>query len=268
MTNFAIVGILGRMGQVIANLSLKYKELNLIAGYEHPQHKDLKKNYADVLFLNKNNFDFEVETIQEADLSNVDGVIDFSLPKSAVTTAQICAEKKIPLVIGATGWSDEQLQEIKQSSKNIPILQANNMSIGVNMLFALTQKASASLHDKGFVPEITEIHHKHKKDAPSGTAVTLEEIVLDEYSMTKENSVYGRKGIVGERPDKQIGVHALRGGDVVGEHTVFFFGENERIEIKHQATSRDVFAKGALEALIYIQSQKAGLYDMQKMLGL
>ncbi len=140
------------------------------------------------------------------------------------------------------------------------------MSLGVNVLFFLVQQAAKLLRE--FEVEITEIHHSKKKDAPSGTAVRLKDIVLQMYGFKENDVIYGRKGIVGERPKKEIGVHAIRGGDVVGEHTVYFFSEGERIEITHKATSRNIFARGALVAAKWLIHQKPGLYSMNDVLGI
>jgi 4-hydroxy-tetrahydrodipicolinate reductase len=148
----------------------------------------------------------------------------------------------------------------------MPIVLAPNMSIGVNLLFKLVEQAAKTLRDKGFDIEVIEMHHRYKKDAPSGTAVKIVDILKKETEIQKV--VYGREGLIGERSNKEIGVFALRGGDVVGEHTVIFATMGERIELTHRATSRDIFAKGALEAAKWIVGKPNGLYDMQDVLGL
>lgn len=264
--HFGIVGAMGRMGQAIARASLQNNQLSLAKAFEAQGHPALQQNYAQATGIHVN-AQLSLSTISSEDLSQLNGVIDFSRPEAALNTASLCADKKTPLVIGTTGFTSEQQGAIKQAAQKTAVLLSSNMSIGVNLLFALTRQAARSLHNKNFDPEVTEIHHKLKKDAPSGTARSLEEIILAEYGWGSDSSCYGREGIIGERPQKQLGVFALRGGDVVGEHTVFFFGEGERIELKHQATSRETFAAGALSALLFLQGKPPGLYSMADVLG-
>ena len=171
------------------------------------------------------------------------------------------------MVIGTTGFTDDQIKEIKELSKDVPVVLAPNMSIGVNLLFKLVQEAARALKGKGYDIEVVEMHHRFKKDAPSGTAVKIVDILKEETGI--KNVVYGREGIYENgRPSDEIAVFALRGGDVVGEHTVIFAGMGERIELTHKAGSRDIFAKGAVEAAKWIKDKPAGLYDMMDVLGL
>ncbi|MDH5717699.1 MAG: 4-hydroxy-tetrahydrodipicolinate reductase [Spirochaetia bacterium] len=265
MISFAIVGAVGRMGQSIAKLSLSNEKLNLKAAVERADHPDINKSYGEIIGLKE--FDFNINTLENLP-ANIEGIIDFSSAESSVKTADFCGSKSIPLVIGATGLNHEQTLAIQNAAARIPVVLSSNMSLGVNLLFYLTKKAAKTLKNAGFQPEMTEIHHKHKKDAPSGTAKTLENIIMTEYEYNKENIVYGREGITGERPENQLGSFALRGGDVVGEHTVYFFGEGERVELTHKAVSREIFASGALTALSFLQSKKSGLYNMLDVLGL
>ncbi len=266
MIRFAIVGALGRMGIAIARLSQQDNNIELAKTFEHAAHDATGKTYSEASGLS--GFDMKIEQVSAEAIDDLQGVIDFSSPDSSVATAELCVKKNVPLVIGTTGWNNQQLDAIKAASKKIPILLASNMSVGVNLLFALTRAAARTLKGQGFDPEITEVHHKMKKDAPSGTATTLKEIVLDEMSRKEDNVTYGREGMVGERPGDELGVMALRGGDVVGDHSVFFFGEGERVVLSHQANTRDTFAQGALFALKYLQKQGMGLYNMQDALGL
>jgi 4-hydroxy-tetrahydrodipicolinate reductase len=195
-------------------------------------------------------------------------VIDVTHATSTVAIAEACATAGKILVIGTTGHRDDARSRITELSKTIPIVFAPNFSVGVNTLFWLTRKA-AEILGPDFDLEVVEMHHRLKKDSPSGTARRLAEILADvrqlEYS---KDVMHGREGMVGERTNVEIGMHAIRGGDVVGDHTVIFANVGERVELTHKASSRDTFAKGALRAARWAQSQKPGLYDMQDVLGL
>ncbi|MCX6960989.1 MAG: 4-hydroxy-tetrahydrodipicolinate reductase, partial [Verrucomicrobia bacterium] len=198
-----------------------------------------------------------------AALPTCDAVIDFTHATSTVAIAEACATAGKILVIGTTGHRDDARSRITELSKTIPIVFAPNFSVGVNTLFWLTRKA-AEILGPDFDLEVVEMHHRLKKDSPSGTARRLAEILADvrqlEYS---KDVMHGREGMVGERTNVEIGMHAIRGGDVVGDHTVIFANVGERVELTHKASSRDTFAKGALRAARWAQSQKPGLYDMQ-----
>ena len=264
--NFAIIGSMGRMGQAIAKLSVLSKEMKLVAAIEYEQHPSMGLHYGNLLGVSNINCVLSKIDILDS-IKNLDGIIDFSSPESSVYAVNVARNFKIPIVIGTTGFTDEQLQKISVASSIIPILQSTNMSVGVNLLFHLTHKCSEILSKYNFDPEISEIHHKLKKDSPSGTAKTLSEMILKGYGWSQENIVYGREGLIGERPQKQLGVHAVRGGDVVGEHTVSFFGNGEKIELYHQATSRDTFAAGAIEALLFLKEKSPKMYNMGDVLG-
>ena len=178
-------------------------------------------------------------------------------------------ESNTPLVIGTTGHTDEERALITEAAKQLPIVYAPNYSVGVNTLFWLTRKAAAILGNDHFDIEVTEMHHKHKIDAPSGTARRLLEILNEETGTSYEDDVaHGRVGNIGARPSKEIGMHTLRGGDVVGDHTVMFAADGERVELTHKASSRMTFAAGAVQAAVWVQGKSAGLYDMQDVLGL
>ncbi|MEP6956059.1 MAG: 4-hydroxy-tetrahydrodipicolinate reductase, partial [Chthoniobacterales bacterium] len=189
----------------------------------------------------------------------------------AATTEATCAScvaHRKPIVIGTTGHSAEQLSAITCAAASVPIVFAANFSVGVNALFWLTQKAAALLGD-GFDVEISETHHRLKKDAPSGTAKHLAQILCEVRGLDPERDVaHGRDGITGERPHNQIGMHAIRAGDVVGEHTVLFAGHGERLELTHKASSRDTFALGALRAAVWVAGQSPALYSMADVLDL
>lgn len=216
-----------------------------------------------------------VEVVGEIDMGGdlaavidgCDAVIDFSFHEITLPTARLCAERGKPLVIGTTGHEDSVREEIAAQSAKMPMVWASNFSTGVNTLFWLTRKAAEVLDD-GFDLEVIEMHHRLKRDAPSGTAATLLEILRDVRNQPKEAVRHGREGIVGERTDTEIGMHSLRGGDVVGDHTVMFAANGERFELTHKASSRNTFANGALRAARWAVGREPGLYDMQDVLGL
>ena len=202
-------------------------------------------------------------------IKDCDVVIDFSLKSATLPLAKLSAEAGKPIIIGTTGHDAEERAKIEDFSQSIPMVRAGNFSTGVNLLFYLTEIAARLLDkDSDFDPEVIEMHHRLKKDAPSGTADRLLEILKKSRKLQDENVAHGRSGMVGERPRQEIGSHALRGGDVVGDHTVMFAGMGERIELTHRATDRKIFAAGALRAAKWAVSQPPGLYSMQDVLGL
>lgn len=204
-----------------------------------------------------------------AHLDQVDVVIDFSFHSATLPLAQLCAKKGKPLVIGTTGHTVEEKSAITAAIKSIPVVWAGNYSVGVTLLNALVRQAARALLDAGrWDIELTEMHHRHKKDAPSGTAETLLKILMEERRLAEKDLKHGRSGLTGERPLGEIGVHALRGGDVVGEHTVLFSSEGERLELKHIATNREIFARGAVRAARWLKGRPPGLYSMDDVLGL
>lgn len=265
MIKLCISGALGKMGQTVAKLSFADKEFQVASALEHPNHKDLNKEYGTLLQLGR--LEVFVTSDRETSIKHSDIVIDFSTPENTMELLKVCEKYQKPIVIGTTGFTDMQLKEIQSFSVRFPILQSPNMSLGVNILFYLVEKASIMLKDF-FEVEISEIHHSKKKDSPSGTALQLKKIIQAIYNISETDIVYGREGFIGERPKQQLGIHAIRGGDVVGEHTVYFFSSGERIEISHKATSREIFAKGALIAAKWLQNQAAGFYTMKDVIGI
>ncbi len=197
-----------------------------------------------------------------------DVVIDFSFYEATAPIASICAEHHKSLVIGTTGHTEADKSLIRGVQSKIPMVWASNYSTGVNTLFWLTRKA-AEILGPNFDLEVVEMHHRMKKDAPSGTATTLAEILAEVRKQQLAKSIrHGRHGITGERTATEIGMHSLRGGDVVGDHTVIFAASGERLELTHKASSRETFANGALRAAQWVVRQKPGIYDMQDVLGL
>jgi 4-hydroxy-tetrahydrodipicolinate reductase len=195
-----------------------------------------------------------------------DVAIDVSQPLGTIAIANRCVAHETPLVIGTTGHSADQLNQLRSSATRIPVLLSPNFSVGVNLLFWLVEKSSEIL-GADFDAEILELHHRLKKDAPSGTAKRLGEIIANTRSLEYDKAArHGRSGLAGERQRSEIGMHAIRGGDIVGEHTVYFAGTGERIELTHRASSRDTFAKGALRAASWLIGKPAGWYDMRDVL--
>lgn len=203
-----------------------------------------------------------------AALACADVVVDFSVAAVSATVASTCAKAGRPLVMGTTGQNAAARETIAQAAETIPVVFAPNFSVGVNALFWLARRA-AEILGPDFDLEVVEMHHRHKHDAPSGTARRLVEILADARGWDATGDVrHGREGLIGERPRREIGVHALRGGDVVGDHTVVFAASGERIEVTHRASSRETFARGALRAAKWVVQQPPGLYDMGDVLGL
>ena len=243
MTRVIITGSKGRMGQMLASCAARKPELKVV-------------------------WQIDIGDDLGAVIESSDVVIDFSFHDATADVAALCAEHRKALVIGTTGHSDTEKSAIRAHAAAIPMVWASNYSTGVNTLFWLTRKA-AEILGPDFDLEVVEMHHRLKKDAPSGTATTLLEILGDARKLQlKEALRHGREGIVGERTNSEIGIHAIRGGDVVGDHTVIFAANGERVELTHKASSRDTFANGALRAAQWIVNQQPGIYNMQDVLGL
>jgi 4-hydroxy-tetrahydrodipicolinate reductase len=202
-----------------------------------------------------------------AHVAGCDVVVDFSSPRATQSLLELAVSRNKPIVIGTTGHDAAEKPGLLKLAARVPCVWAGNFSVGVNLLFALTRRAARVL-GSDFDAEIVEMHHRFKKDAPSGTAARLLEIILEERRLGSEAARHGRKGITGERTPAEVGVHSLRGGDVVGDHTVVFAALGERLELSHKAGDRAIFARGALRAAQWIVAQKPGVYDMQDVLGL
>lgn len=243
MTKIIITGAKGRMGRALLACAPSHAKLEVVGQID--QGDDLG-----------------------AVIAGCDAVIDFSTHNATAGIAQLCIRHKKALVIGTTGHNDTETFEISKAKPHIPMVWASNYSTGVNTLFWMTRKA-AEILGPDFDLEVVEMHHRLKRDAPSGTAKTLAEILARVRSLHMEQAArHGRHGIVGERTPGEIGVHSIRGGDVVGDHTVIFANIGERVELTHKASSRDTFANGALRAAAWVVKQKPGLYDMQDVLDL
>jgi len=264
----AVSGALGRMGRRILELAKNDPRFEVCAALESEKNAaagDLGAALNDDAFRG-------VLLTSDADraLKGCDVLIEFSSsPEAALEHAEAAARMGRAVVIGTTGFSKEQVQRLKELAQKTPLLFSPNMSLGVNLLFKLVQIATEALKERDFDVEIGEIHHRYKKDAPSGTAMRLAQIVASVFGRPLEEiAVYGRKGHY-ERKKGDLGIMTFRGGDVVGEHTVYYFGNGERLELTHRASDRSIFARGALEAAAWIADKGAGrLYDMFDVLGL
>jgi 4-hydroxy-tetrahydrodipicolinate reductase len=211
---------------------------------------------------------FDIGDSIENALAHADCLIDFTRPEGTLKHLEICRQRSVHMIIGTTGFSAEQKQQIEAAARDIPIVFAPNMAVGVNVVFKLLDMAARIL-DEGYDIEVIEAHHRHKIDAPSGTALRMGEVVAHALGRDlKECAVYGREGHTGERPAKQIGFATVRGGDIVGDHTVLFAGTGERVEITHKAASRMPYALGSLRAARFLHGKQNGLFDMQDVLGL
>ncbi len=259
-----ITGVSGRMGALLVRLVRDTPEFLLHGGTDKPTNVTIGLDVGLAAHLAP----LEVSTVDslEQALSRAHVVIDFTTPEASMQHARLCAEAKVPLVVGSTGFSAEARAQMVEAAKSIPLVMSPNMSVGVNLVIELAAMLARRLGD-GFDVEVLEAHHRLKKDAPSGTAMRLAEELAKALGREHDDICTSRTGQMGERPRAEIGVQSLRGGDVVGEHTVFFYGDGERIELTHRATSREQFGRGALRAAKWCIGKKPGLYDMVDVLG-
>ena len=268
MLKIAVAGARGRMGSRIAALCEEYEGITLAGALEQKGHPDTGKDIAALLGLGGPSVAISDDI--NAVLSGADVLIDFTHPASTLSNLRACVRNGKGMVIGTTGLNPGESEEIKKifSSPLIPCVMAANMSMGINLLLKVVRDMARALEGE-YDAEIIEAHHRHKKDAPSGTALRLAQSVAEGFGRNLDDvAVYARKGMIGERSRHEIGIQTIRAGDIVGEHTVLFGGLGERIEVTHKASSRDTFARGALRASMWLQGKKPGLYDMQDVLGL
>ena len=266
MTKIAVAGAAGRMGSRITALSREYEGLRLAGAFEKKGHKDIGKDVGTVVGIGETGV-MLVDSL-ESIIDNVDLIISFTAVEATKEHLRLASSKGKAMVIGTTSFTKDDLKEVSELTRIIPCVMASNMSMGVNLLLRVLQDIARVLGDDYDV-EIIEAHHRMKKDAPSGTALKMAEVVAEAINRNlDEVAVYVRKGAIGERTKKEIGIQTIRAGDIVGEHMVIFGGLGERIEITHKASSRDTFARGALKAALWLSGKPAGLYDMQDVLGL
>ena len=261
----AIVGASGRMGRMIIESTLKDDGVQLVSAIDKPGMPAIGKDAGELVGMPCGVL---VTTDVEAGIAKADCVIDFTRPEGTLEHLDICQRHKVAIVIGTTGFDEESKQVIAEAAKSIPVVFAPNMSVGVNVVFKLLDTASRILAE-GYDIEIVEAHHRHKIDAPSGTALRMGEVVAQALGRDlKENAIFGREGVTGERDPSTIGFATVRGGDIVGDHTVMYCGTGERVEISHKAGSRMPYALGSLRAARFLAGRPNGLFDMQDVLGL
>lgn len=266
MVKVAVTGAAGRMGGRIITLVTESDDLQLAGAVELAGHPRLGDDAGYVAGCG--DLGVIINDSLEAALQNADLLIDFTFPQVTLQNAEVCARLGKAMVIGSTGFTPEEREGLTAYANQIPIVFAPNMSVGVNVCFKLLKDLAKTLGDD-FDVEIVELHHNKKKDSPSGTAVKMGEVVADALGRDyNQVANYHREGMCGERTAEEIGMQTVRGGDIVGEHTVYFIGMGERIELTHRAMSRDMFARGAIRAAAWLGDKGPGLYDMQAVLGL
>ncbi|MEW6324052.1 MAG: 4-hydroxy-tetrahydrodipicolinate reductase [Nitrospirota bacterium] len=260
-----VMGAAGRMGAQIISLLRGHQELRLAAAIEYKAHAAIGRDAGEAAGGEKMGVTITPDLPRALKQGGV--VIDFTAPEVTAETSALAAGAGVPLVIGTTGLTDSQRKALTSAAKKVALLYSPNMSIGVNLLFQLSVQAAKTL-GPSYDIEITEAHHRMKKDAPSGTALHLARLLAEAFGRTLEQAaVYARQGREAARQTGQIGIQSIRGGDIVGDHTVLFAGAGERLELTHRAASRDNFAQGALLAARWIVDQPPGLYSMQDLLN-
>lgn len=265
----AINGASGRMGLALIQACAQHQQTLLQAAHVRTSSASLARDAGELAGVGSNGVLLSaMPNLDQAASSEAMAWIDFSLPAGALDGLDYCLATKTPMVIGTTGFSAEQKQAIYAAGQTIPIVFAPNMSVGVNLCLNLLQTAASTLGDEYDI-EVIEAHHRHKVDAPSGTALRMGEVIADALGADLDSrAVYAREGDIGGRKKGSIGFQTIRAGDIVGEHTVMFAGMGERVEIIHRATSRMTFANGAMRAAVWLQTQPPGVYDMQDVLAL
>jgi 4-hydroxy-tetrahydrodipicolinate reductase len=261
----AIAGSAGRMGRTLIEAVLKDDEMRLAAALEQAGSPFLGKDAGELVGASCG---VAITADFESALADADCLIDFTRPAGTLAHMAVCRRRGVAMVIGTTGMEAEQKRQIEEAARDIPIVFAPNMAVGVNLVFKLLDTAARVL-SQGYDIEVIEAHHRHKVDAPSGTALRMGEVVAAALGRDLSKcAVYGREGVTGERDPSTIGFATVRGGDIVGDHTVLFAGIGERVEITHKAASRMPYALGSLRAARFLAGRKSGLYDMQDVLSL
>jgi 4-hydroxy-tetrahydrodipicolinate reductase len=264
-TRIAIHGAAGRMGRAVIQAALATQGMKLVAAIDRKDNAELGEDVGSV--VGQADVGVAVGYVIDPMAEPFEVLIDFTQPEATLAALELCRSNRKAMVIGTTGFTPAQRKKLEDAAKDIPICTAANFSIGVNVVLALLGDAARLLGSRYDV-EIVEAHHRHKTDAPSGTALAMGEEVCQALGRSmKDCALYGREGQVGQRSRETIGFATVRGGDVIGDHTVMFLGEGERVEISHKATSRLNFAQGALRAAAWLAGRKPGLYSMQDVLG-
>ena len=263
--NLAIAGAGGRMGRMLLEVAASQSDMVVSGALEHAASPLLGRDAGE---LSANAKGISVTANLAAGLANAHVLIDFTRPEGTLQHLVACRKQAVNMVIGTTGFTADQKHEIELAAKDIAIVFSANMSLGMNVLAKLVEMAAKALHQEYDI-EIIEAHHKHKVDAPSGTALMLGEAAAKAMGKSlDEVGVFERHGAIGERSAGTIGFSTIRGGDIIGDHTVMYAGSGERIEIAHRSSSRATYAQGAMRAARFLQGRKAGLFDMQDVLGL
>ncbi len=266
MARVGIIGVAGRMGRTLIEAIAEHPDVTLGAAFESEGSDVIGLDAG--LLAGGQKLGVEVADKIADKIDDFDVIIDFSRPAGTLAMLSVCSGQNKGAVVGTTGFSASEKEKINNYAQNMPIMQAANMSVGVNLCLNLLEKAATVLGDDYDV-EIVEAHHRYKVDAPSGTALAMGEVVAEALGRDlNECAVYGREGNTGERDKNTIGFETIRGGDIVGEHTVMFAGLGERVEIVHKASSRMTFARGAIRAAVWLASRDKGLYDMRDVLDL
>jgi 4-hydroxy-tetrahydrodipicolinate reductase len=265
LQQIAIAGSSGRMGRALLEAVFQAPDMRLHAALERHDSPFLGKDAGELVGSPSG---VRITDQIEQALPGTDVLIDFTRPEGTMAHLPVCRRLRIGMVIGTTGLSAEHKTLIADAARDIPIMAAPNMSVGVTLMLSLLRQAAQVLSE-GYDIEIIEAHHRHKVDAPSGTALRMGEVIADSLGRELDQvAVYGREGVTGERQPSTIGFATVRGGDIVGDHTALFAGTGERLEITHKASSRATFAMGALRAARYLRAKPSGLFDMRDVLGL
>lgn len=266
MIRAVVAGAAGRMGKRLIALMRESTDLQVVGAVERPDHPDVGKDAGEVAGTGMLGVSI-VEAVGKA-LPGSQVLLDFTAPAAAMAHLEAASQAGVAMVLGTTGLREADLARARELAARIPCVQSPNMSVGVNVLYGVLAQVARTLGE-AYDIEVIEAHHHFKKDSPSGTAERMGQVLAQALGRDlKKIGIYGRHGIVGERPREEIGVHAIRAGDIVGEHTILFGGMGERIEITHRAHSRDNFAFGALRAARWVVGKPPGLYDMLDVLGL
>jgi 4-hydroxy-tetrahydrodipicolinate reductase len=262
-TKLAVNGACGRMGKRIIQLAHEDESWHLVAAVAFAGHSEQGLDIGKAVGIGKLGVPVTAAVPLEA---HPDVLIDFSMPEGTMSVLHVCIERRIPLVVATTGFNEAQQREIEAAANHTALLIAPNMSLVVIVLYKLVREAALALKDKGFDVEIIERHHRFKKDSPSGTGLHFAKIIQE--AMGNMAITHGREGLVGERPDREIGMHAVRSGDNVGEHTILFSTLGETMELVHKGHTRDAYVLGALQAAKFLATKGPGRYSMDDMLGL
>jgi len=266
MIKVSIMGVAGRMGQTILRLLNNENDVHIVGATEIVGHPEIGSDIG--ILSGQGELGISISDNVEDACVNAEVIVDFTAPSSTLNNARYAASNGKAMVVGTTGFTEEEKKELSQLAQKFPCVFSPNMSIGVNVMFEATKKLAEILGDDYDV-EIIEAHHKHKVDAPSGTALRLGESAAEGLGRDfNKVARYERHGAIGERKEKEIGMQTIRAGDIVGEHTVMFCGGGERIELTHRAMSRDNFAKGVVRAVKWIPGKSAGIYTMKEVLGI